>query len=358
MVKVYWAASLHSDKVRSENEHYARELEALGFEVLLPQRHGVWEPMREELRKEKPHLSEEEIIREVKQRCYDMDMIDLEMCDVCIMYCPRVPSEGAIFESTWCHAHGKPVFIFAPDQEVFDEINLMLTYSMERVVSMNDFKDKLYNKRTSIAVLLSGGLDSAILLHKLIKDGNKVVKAYTFDYGQIHKREIEYAEQIAKEAGVEWQLIDLKVLFKDIDSPLTPLTAGSIIKNTPYQEGGAAEVPNRNMVFLAITAMHCKSSGIQGLAYAAHLSSDGVPAYPDCSPDFVIGMGAALEAIGIKLIAPFVMDGWTKKDIVRKGKELGIDFDKTYSCYMGGNEPCGKCATCIERQQALEALND
>ena len=72
----------------------------------------------------------------------------------------------------------------------------------------------------------------------------------------------------------------------------------------------------------------------------------------------MIGMGAALEAVGIKLIAPFVMDSWTKKDIVRKGKELGIDFDKTYSCYVGGDVPCGKCVTCIERQQAMEALND
>lgn len=358
MLKVYWAASLHSDKIRAENEMYAQELEALGFEVLLPQRHGVWEPMRNALRKEKPQLSEEEIIRKVKQQCYAMDMIDLEACNICIMYCPRVPSEGAIFEATWCHAHGKPVFIFAPDQEVFDEINLMLTYSMERVISMNDFKDKLYNKRTSIAVLLSGGLDSAVLLHKLIKDGNRVVKAFTFDYGQIHNREIEYAKQIAKEAGVEWQLIDLKVLFKDIDSPLTPLTAGSIIKNAPYAEGGKAEVPNRNMVFLAISAMLSMNEGIKGIAYAAHMSNDGVPAYPDCSPDFVIGMGAALETIGIRLIAPFVMENWTKKDIVREGKKLGIDFDNTYSCYIGNEEPCGKCATCIERQQAMEALND
>lgn len=358
MIKVYWAASLHSDKIRAENEMYAQELEALGFEVLLPQRHGVWEPMRDALRKEKPQLSEKEIIREVKQRCYTMDMIDLEMCDVCIMYCPRVPSEGAIFESSWCHAHGKPVFIFAPDQEVYDEINLMLTYSMPRVTSIADFNTQLDAMRTSIAVLLSGGLDSTVLLHKLIKDGNKVTQAYTFDYGQLHNREIEYAKQIASEANIAWELIDIKSIFNNIDSPLTPLTAGSIIKNVPYQEGGAAEVPNRNMVFLAIAAMHCKNNGIQGLAYAAHLNSDGIPSYPDCSPDFVIGMGAALEAVGIKLIAPFVMDSWTKKDIVRKGKELGIDFDKTYSCYLGGDEPCGKCATCIERQQAMEALND
>ena len=77
--------------------------------------------------------------------------------------------------------------------------------------------------------------------------------------------------------------------------------------------------------------------------------------YPDCRPEFVQALAAAVQAgtyNGVELFTPYTH--WTKTDIARRGKELGIDYSKTWSCYKGGEKHCGKCGTCTERRQALQ----
>ena len=67
-------------------------------------------------------------------------------------------------------------------------------------------------------VVFSGGLDSTVLLHQLLAQGDDVL-ALSVDYGQRHRRELDHAEQIARRLGVEWRLADLSLI--------APLIAGS-----------------------------------------------------------------------------------------------------------------------------------
>ena len=76
--------------------------------------------------------------------------------------------------------------------------------------------------------------------------------------------------------------------------------------------------------------------------------------YPDCRPQVADAMSRAIEAgtyEGITLLTPYT--NISKADIARKGKQLGVDYSKTWSCYKGGKVHCGRCATCIERKEAL-----
>ena len=89
--------------------------------------------------------------------------------------------------------------------------------------------------------------------------------------------------------------------------------------------------------------------------YGAHHDDWAGEAYPDCSPAFVESMGSAI-ALGtgdeLHLEAPFVR--WSKADIVKLGLELHVPYALTWSCYEGGERPCGACATCIDRARAFE----
>ena len=76
--------------------------------------------------------------------------------------------------------------------------------------------------------------------------------------------------------------------------------------------------------------------------------------YPDCRPEFISAMSSATSTgsyNGVTVIAPYT--SITKGDIARRGKELGIDYTETWSCYKGGDKHCGKCGTCVERKEAL-----
>ena len=349
-MKVYWAASLHSEAVREWNQYYATKLEHAGIEVLLPQRHGIWELMVQAEMEKDNSLSYEEAVSRVKEECYQCDMRDLAACDVCIIYCPIVPSEGAIFEAAYCFADDKPVYIFCPNDDVYKEINLMLTRSFIRIKHIEEVYEQLCER---ILVLFSGGLDSTVLLAYLKKQGY-LPEAIIFDYGQKHKVEIEHAKRIAEKYGVPYDIINITDAFKYTASTL--IQAGDT-PEASYAEGGASEVPGRNMVFISIAQSIAISRGISTITIGVHKDISGEESvYTDCTSTFVNKIRKVLSLEGIHLYTPFV--SITKRDIVRLGGELGVDFDKTYSCYAGGAAPCGKCATCIERQQAMEVLNE
>lgn len=79
-------------------------------------------------------------------------------------------------------------------------------------------------------------------------------------------------------------------------------------------------------------------------------------AYPDCSKVFNDAMNTAIyEGSGhkIKILAPFVE--WNKKQVVAEGVKLGVPYEMTWSCYEGGDEPCGECGTCRDRREAFLA---
>ena len=206
-------------------------------------------------------------------------------------------------------------------------------------------------------VVLSGGMDSATALYKAINDGYEVF-AVSFDYGQRHKKELEYAKELCQNAGVSQKTVDL--------TNITELISNSALTNPDIEvpEGHYAQdnmkitvVPNRNMIMYSIAIGYAVNIGASAIYVGVHAGDHAV--YPDCRPEFVseldrIAMVANEGFIKpeFKVIAPFV--NITKADIAKIGSELGLPYELTWSCYKGGEIHCGKCGTCVERKEAFE----
>jgi len=201
-------------------------------------------------------------------------------------------------------------------------------------------------------LIYSGGIDSTVLLYHLRREGHGV-RCLGINYGQRHLRELEAAKAICGRAKVEYRMADL--------SALKPLLGGSALtSDLEVPEGHYAEesmkqtvVPNRNMIMLSVAIGWAVSLKSDAVAYAAHAGDH--PIYPDCRPEFVEAMNAAAGLCDwrkIRIIHPFINK--TKAEIVRRGAELAVPFDMTWSCYKGGQIHCGKCGTCVERREAFE----
>ncbi|MBO94939.1 MAG: 7-cyano-7-deazaguanine synthase QueC [Opitutales bacterium] len=201
-------------------------------------------------------------------------------------------------------------------------------------------------------IVYSGGMDSTVLLYQLVAAGDEV-KALTIHYGQRHEKEINCARALAKGLGVEHRVVDL--------SSLAELLGGSALTSLEVEvpEGHYAEenmkatvVPNRNMILLAVAAGWAISSQFDRVGYAAHAGDHAV--YPDCRPEFADALDAAIQLADwreVRLDRPFL--DLTKAEIVKLGVDLGVPFDRTWSCYQGGELHCGRCGTCVERREAF-----
>ena len=202
-------------------------------------------------------------------------------------------------------------------------------------------------------VLLSGGMDSTVLLHHLKAEGFEL-EALSIDYGQRHWREVGFAASQAAIVDVPYRLVNLGVLGTVLGG--NSQTDDSIPVPHGHYEAENMKltvVPNRNMILLAIAAGNAISRDCSAVAYAAHAGDHAI--YPDCRAEFATAMQGALALCHytpIELLRPFVT--WTKADIVRRGDELGVDFSKTWSCYEGQETHCGKCGTCVERIEAFK----
>ncbi len=212
-------------------------------------------------------------------------------------------------------------------------------------------------------VLFSGGVDSTTCLGMAVsRYGAENVTALSIFYGQKHDREVQAAEKIANWYGVELIRLDLTPIFKFSDSSLLKQSSQDIPKESYAQQlahsGGdpvSTYVPFRNGLFLSSAASIALSKGCGLILYGAHSDDAAGNAYPDCSSAFNNAMNAAVyEGSGgkLKIEAPFV--GLTKADVVRIGLELNVPYEYTWSCYEGGERPCGVCGTCIDRAKAFE----
>lgn len=202
-------------------------------------------------------------------------------------------------------------------------------------------------------IIYSGGLDSTVLLYHLQKSGDEL-HALSVNYGQRHQCELDRAKHLCAELGISHKVADL--------SSIQPLLAGSSLTSTEIAvaEGHYTEenmkttvVPNRNMILLALATGHAISMGAEQVAYAAHSGDHAI--YPDCRNEFADAMAHVMALCDWKKIGlsrPFV--NWTKADIVRRGAELDVPFEQTWSCYKGGELHCGRCGTCIERREAFD----
>ena len=207
---------------------------------------------------------------------------------------------------------------------------------------------------SSVLVVYSGGLDSYTLLNKAMKNFDRI-EAITFNYGQKHNKEIEYAKSNCVELNIKHEVVNLDLekilagsaLVGDIDIP-----EGNYDKEKMKQ----TIVPNRNMIMISVAASLVIKNDIEYLWYAAHSGDHEI--YPDCRPEFIDKMAAVLEICDyhkIKFEAPF--QNLSKNEIVATGLSMNLDYSKTWTCYEGKEKPCGKCSACLERALSFEANN-
>lgn len=203
-------------------------------------------------------------------------------------------------------------------------------------------------------LVYSGGLDSTTLLYEY-KDS--IALAVSFYYGSKHNgREIACAVENCQRLGIKHMVIPLDFMGQYFKSSL--LQGGGDIPEGSYADDNmkSTVVPFRNGIMLSIAAGLAESYGLDTVMMANHSGDHAI--YPDCRPEFVDAFAKAVEAgtyEGIQLVSPYC--NITKRDIALRGKELGVDYSLTYSCYKGGEKHCGKCGTCTERKEALEGFD-
>ncbi len=203
-------------------------------------------------------------------------------------------------------------------------------------------------------VLLSGGLDSATVMAMALKDGYDVY-AVSFQYGQRHSIELDCAAEQAG-AAIQHKIVDIDLssfggsaLTADIDVP----KHGGVEELT--DEIPVTYVPARNTVFLSyalawaeVLEAHDIFIGVNALDYSG---------YPDCRPEFIaayetmanLATVAGVQGNKLKIHTPLI--DLTKAEIIQRGKELGVDYAKTTSCYdpAPDGRACGHCDSCLLR---------
>lgn len=199
-------------------------------------------------------------------------------------------------------------------------------------------------------LVLSGGLDSTTMLYEYRE---RIALAVSFNYGSNHNaKELACAALHCTRLGVEHLVIPLDFMKRYFCSSL--LSGADAIPEGNYDDANmrSTVVPFRNGIMLAIAAGLAENNGLHYIMLANHGGDHAI--YPDCRPGFVDAMDKAVTAgtyEGVRLFTPYT--NLTKADIARRGKELGIDYAETWSCYKGGEKHCGKCGTCTERRDAL-----
>ena len=209
-------------------------------------------------------------------------------------------------------------------------------------------------------VLLSGGVDSTVLLHYVAKALRcPAIHALSFNYGQRHSRELVCASAQARLLNAEHRVIDLTFMGTLIQEGSALIQGGAPV---PDLDSLTVEeltqpptyVPNRNMMLLSMAAAYAEAHGMTEIYYGAQAQDEY--GYWDCTCDFLRRMNDVLllnRKQPVTIHAPFVSK--SKGDTVKLGVELGVNFNQTWSCYRGGESACGTCPTCVERLNAFKA---
>lgn len=176
-------------------------------------------------------------------------------------------------------------------------------------------------------LLLSGGLDSGYILSTL----KKPVYALTFDYGQRHKIEIEYARKLALSFGV----IEHKIVT--IDLPFdSALTGTDVVSDLP------PIVSNRNAIFLSVAAGYAESIGCRDVYMGANASD--YEDFVDCRP---VVLQRLAKAFPYQINVHTPLAEMTKAEVVTACFAENFDLHQTMSCYNGNT--CGECEPCKAR---------
>ena len=212
---------------------------------------------------------------------------------------------------------------------------------------------------SKVVLSFSGGCDSTTLLYKYLhEEETSEIYLVSLDYGQRHRKELEYAR-----SHVEWlrtqkfgkKIKDHKFLNIDLrqfgnDSVLV---SDNPVPDQADDKQTSTVVPYRNTLFMILVASQAKAVGASRVASSPVLAD--YLSYLDCRPLFFVALQNALRASGdvpdLVIETPFIT--WHKKDIISLGTSLGLDYNKTWTCYRGKEEPCGVCDSCQERVQSF-----
>ena len=203
-------------------------------------------------------------------------------------------------------------------------------------------------------LIYSGGLDSTTMLYEYRES---IALAVSFDYGAKHNaKELAFAAEHCEKLGIPHRVIPLDFIGRYFRSDL--LLSGGDIPEGSYGDDNmkSTVVPFRNGIMLAVAAGLAESYDLDTVLLANHGGDHAI--YPDCRPEFIEAFDRAAEAgtyNGVRIVSPYC--NLTKRDIALRGKELGIDYGRTWSCYKGGEKHCGRCGTCTERKEALAGFD-
>ena len=219
--------------------------------------------------------------------------------------------------------------------------------------------DSSPQQRPLAIALLSGGLDSATAAALAQERGDRVI-GLSFDYGQRHRRELEAALHLA----AALQLQEHRILRVDLaawgGSSLTDTSQALPSDGVQPDQIPSTYVPCRNTVFIALGLSLAEATGAARLVLG--VNAVDYSGYPDCRPDYLqayqqladLASKAGRDGRGVKLWSPLV--DWDKPRILQEALRLGVPVEATWSCYAGGEQPCGVCDSCRIRDQALRAI--
>ncbi len=202
-------------------------------------------------------------------------------------------------------------------------------------------------------VLLSGGMDSATVLFMARESGYRVC-ALTFDYGQKNLFEVECAKKLAALAGAS----EHKILKADLGAfGGSAITSGGCLSSPGRVPD--TYVPARNTVFLSFALSWAEAGGADVVFYGANTVDS--PGYPDCTEKFVRAFNDLARAglsMPVRIEAPILK--MSKREIVEKGKALGVDYSLTSSCYFPDEKGahCRMCQSCLTRFKALKEVEN
>lgn len=196
-------------------------------------------------------------------------------------------------------------------------------------------------------------MDSVTLAHKVAQE-HELIGLVSFNYGQRHLKELDFARTCADDLGVEHIVIDISGIGRQLSG--SALTDDVAVPDGHYAEETMriTVVPNRNAIMLAIAFGIAAARGAEAVATAVHGGDHFI--YPDCRPGFTeafeIMQRQALAGVAdVRLYTPYVHTD--KAAIAAEGVRLGVDYTRSWSCYKGGEIHCGRCGTCVERREAF-----
>jgi 7-cyano-7-deazaguanine synthase len=195
-------------------------------------------------------------------------------------------------------------------------------------------------------------MDSTVLLASEISRGHKLA-ALSFDYGSKHNSsELPMAIRSCREFGISHEIVQLPFIDQLFSSSL--LQSGEAIPDGAYDSANmkSTVVPFRNGILIAIGVGYAESLGASRVLLGSHSGDHHI--YPDCRPEFNASINeTAKHGTGNKVEVVFPFATMDKRGIGDLGRELNIDYTRTWTCYKGGEYHCGSCGACDERKYAL-----